>query len=442
MTERTPQFDMSFFKSRREEMAKAIGTDAALILPSHPNFIRNNDVHHSYRQDSNLFYATGFEEPESIFILRPGKTPETIMFVLPKDVVRETWDGFRYGIEGTKQHFNIDEVYEIDEFKNVLPDLLQDVGKVYFKQNYYSHVDSIFQMALDTLRERFDRSGKGLPAIFDTTEMMGELRVKKTDYELDQMRKACEISAKAHLEVMKAIKPGMNERALHGLFIKSIMEQGASREGYGTIVASGNSANTLHYVFNDQPCNDGDLLLIDAGAEYHYYSGDITRTYPVNGKFTGVQKRIYQRLLDIQKEICNMVKPGESKKSLQDRALDLLVDLMIDEKLLKGEKENIIETGQYRKFYPHGIGHFLGMDVHDAGLNYTEGSPRLLEPGMVMTIEPGIYIPKSTENIPDELRGIGIRIEDNLVITETGHENMTSGVPKEVNELEDIIGKS
>ena len=238
------------------------------------------------------------------------------------------------------------------------------------------------------------------------------------------------------------MQPGLNERAIHGLFIQEIMARGAAREGYGTIVAGGDNATTLHYVFNDQPLNDGELLLIDGGGEYKYYTGDITRTYPINGQFTEVQKRIYQKVLSLQKSLVAAVKPGVTMADLQEKAIETLVDVMVEEKVLKGTRAEILESKSYQKYYPHGIGHWLGSDVHDGGLAKIDDQPRSLEPGMCFTIEPGLYFPENDEAVPSELRGIGIRIEDNILVTEAGHENLTSHVPKEVDELQSIVGSS
>jgi Xaa-Pro aminopeptidase len=255
-------------------------------------------------------------------------------------------------------------------------------------------------------------------------------------------RRACEISSEAHVEVMRATKPGVNERALHGVFLRAIMERGCAREGYGTIMASGNGATTLHYVFNDQPCRAGDLLLVDAGGEFNYFTGDITRTYPVSGKFNPTQKRVYQKVLDLQKQLVAAVRPGTTRDLLQKQCIAGLTEIMIEEKLLTGRKEELIEKREFAKFYPHGVGHWLGMDVHDAGVIDINGEPRPLEPGFVLTIEPGLYVPENTPGVPDELRGLGIRIEDNILVTETGHENLTAKCPKEIDELEALIGRA
>lgn len=436
---RTPQFNMNLFKERRQKLAQLI-QGSALVLPAHPEQIRNFDVHHPYRQDSNLFYLTGFEEPESILVFRPGKKPETVLFVRDKNVERETWDGFRYGPQAAAEKFFIDEVHSVSKFEEIAVSLLQEVEKIYYTLFKDDEFDKVFARVLHGVKTKKRRSGKGLLPIYDAYPLLGELRVKKSAEELAVLRRACEITADAHLAVMKQVKPGMNEREVHGLFVYEAFKRGAQREGYGTIVASGANATTLHYVFNDQVLKAGDFLLIDAGAEYQYYTGDITRTYPVGGRFSEAQRRLYGKLLKVQKELIQMVKPGLPFQKLQETTIASLVDVMLEERLLTGNKAQLIESQAYTKYYPHSVSHYLGMDVHDAGMYEVNGQSRILESGIVFTIEPGIYIPYNDSTAPAELRGLGIRIEDNILVTETGHEVLTSGAPKEIAELEDLIG--
>ncbi|MEK6555871.1 MAG: aminopeptidase P family protein [Bdellovibrionota bacterium] len=437
---RTPQYDMNIFKDRRTELARRM-RGAVLILASNPHVIRNNDVHYPYRQDSNFFYLTGFEESDSIFIFRPGLQPETVMFVQPKDPLRETWDGFLYGPEATKNLFGIEEVYTIDKFEEMLPKLVKDTERLLYSLFWNTEVDKAILKTVQNVAVSRSRSNKGNLAIEDSRVVLGEMRIKKSAAELNFMRNACKASSEAHVEVMKACKPGINERALHGVFMRAIMERGAAREGYGSIVASGASATTLHYTFNDQPCKDGDILLIDAGGEFNYYTADITRSYPVNGKFSPAQKRVYGKILDVQKKLVAAVKPNETRENIQKKAIDGLVDIMMDENLLRGAKADIIEKKSFLKYYMHGVGHWLGLDVHDAGLTEIGGEPRPLEEGVCLTIEPGLYIPFDDQDAPKELRGFGVRIEDNILVTATGHENFTSLCPKEIDELEAVIGK-
>ncbi len=437
---RRPHFDMNVFKERRARLS-GMAPGAAIILRSHPEMMRQYDVDHHYRPDSNLFYLTGWEEPESVFVFRPGQTPESVLFVRRKDVFRETWDGFRYGPEAAATEFRMDKTYLIDELDAVLPELLKPVARVYYHFNVDPDFDRRFLGLMEKFRVSLGRTGRGCLPIHDSWELLGEMRVKKEPYEAGVLRKACEITANAHVEVMRAVKPGMNERQLHGLFVGSAFRQGASREGYNSIVAGGAGATTLHYVFNDQVLRDGDLLLIDAGAECEYFTGDVTRTYPVNGRFTEAQKRVYEAVLKVQKDVIAMIKPGLPFTKLQEATIGWLVDAMLDLKLLKGDKRQIIDAGDFRKYYPHGVGHWLGMDVHDAGLYVIDGAPRPIEPGMVFTVEPGLYVPANDASAPAEYRGIGIRIEDDILVTADGCENMTAAAPKEIAELEEIVGK-
>ncbi|MCB0386223.1 MAG: aminopeptidase P N-terminal domain-containing protein, partial [Bdellovibrionales bacterium] len=403
---RKPKHDMSIFKERRARLAEKI-SGGALITPAAPEYIRNNDVHHPYRQDSNLFYLTGFEEPESVLVFRPGKDPETVMFVRNKDILRETWDGFRYGADGVQSEFGIDKAYLIEDFEKEAPALLDPVDKIYYTLFHDIEFDEKIGRILLAIKDMRRRSGKGLLPISDALPIIGEMRLIKSDHEAEILRTACRITAEAHVELMKYIRPGMNERRLQGRFAYEIMKRGAAREGYGTIVAGGPSATTLHYVFNDQNLRAEDLVLIDAGGEFEFYTGDITRTFPVGGKFSAPQKRLYQKVLDVQKQIIEMIRPGLQFSSLQDKTIEGLVEIMLDEGLVAGSKSEIIEKGEFRSYYPHGVSHWLGMDVHDAGMIEVGGESRVLEAGMAFTVEPGLYIPYDDPKAPAELRGIG-----------------------------------
>ena len=436
---RKPNLDMQIFKKRRELLAQKT-QGSAVIIPAHPEMLRNNDVHHPYRQDSSLFYFTGFEEPESVLVFRPGLNPEYVLFVRPKDVLRETWDGFRYGQEGAQQAFGVDKTFLITDIATVLPDLLKPVDRVYYKLFENHEFDRVFTEALAKVRLSQGRSNLGLLPIMDSSEIIGEMRLKKAPEEIAWLRKACEITSRGHLAGMKFTRPGVNELQLSGTIEHSFRMLGSPRNGYHPIVASGPSATTLHYNFNDQECKDGDLVLVDMGAEYNYFTGDITRTYPVNGKFTPVQKRFYQVVLNVQKEILNLVKPGLLFKDLQETAISLLTTGLLELGILRGPKELIIEQARFKKYYPHGVSHWLGMDVHDAGLYKVGGLSRPIEEGMCFTIEPGLYVPLDDTEAPKEYRGLGVRIEDNILVTANGCENMTSLAPKEVSEIEALVG--
>lgn len=429
------------FAERRQKLAKQIG-GSALILAAHPEQIRNHDVHHAYRQDSNFYFLTGFEEPDSILLFRPGMEPETCLFVRKKNRERETWDGFRFGPEGTQVEFEIDKVYPIEEFKKVAADYLKGVESLYYRCNKNPEVDASVNEVLQTLSQSQGRTGIGILTVHDADQLLGEMRVIKSEYDLKNMRRACEISAESHVEVMAATRPGKSERELQGLFIYETAKRGSLREGYGGIFASGANATTLHYVFNDQVLKSGDLLLVDAGAEFNYFTGDITRTYPINGKFNQEQAEVYEAVLKVQKTLIDHIKPGVPFQELHEMGSSLLTDVMLSLGLISGRKEDIIKANEHRKYYPHGIGHYLGLDVHDAGLyiNKVDKSPRKLEEGMVFTIEPGIYIPADDEGVSKHYRGIGIRIEDNILVTSRGCENLSILAPKEIADLERVIG--
>lgn len=423
------------FQDRRKKLASLI-PGSALILPAWPEYIRNHDGHFRYRQESNMLYLTGFDEPGSCLIFRPGQSPETVLFVREKNVERETWDGFRFGPEGAKRAFGVDEAYTIDQIEEIAPRLLKSCEKVYYSLFKNKEFDPVFGKIMNGVKSLNSRSGLGVLPIEDAYSLLGELRMKKTEVEVEALKKACEISAKAHVEVMKAARPGVSERELHGLFLYSVMKQGAFGEAYNGIFAAGSNAVTLHYNFNENLLKEGDLFLVDAGAEYLYYSGDITRTYPVSGRFADPQKAIYQGVLNVQKKLIEMIKPGLLHSKLQEETISGLVDVLIENKILKGSKDEVIETASYRKYYPHGVSHLLGLDTHDAGGLIIRGKARPIEPGWTFTIEPGLYIPADDESAPKEFRGIGVRIEDDILVTENGALNMTSLAPKEISELE------
>lgn len=436
---RKPPMNVEFFKNRRRQLAQLM-PGSAIVLPSWPEYYRNADNHFNYRAESNLYYLTGFEEPECCFVMRPGKNPETILFVREKNVERETWDGFRFGVDGAREAFAMDQTYPISEMKKMLPGLLRGCDRVYYPLFRNKEFDEIMGEALIGIYGWRPRYGLGLPPIEDAYSLVGEMRIRKSDEEIEAMRLAGSITAEAHIEMMKATKPGVTERTLHGIFIKAIMERGAYGEAYGGIVATGNNATTLHYRFNESVLQAGQLILIDCGAEYLNYSGDITRTFPVSGKFSPVQKRIYEKVLKVQKNIVAMVRPGLPHLELQNATVRQLTEVLVEEKILPGSVEENIRTLAYQKYYPHGVSHLLGLDTHDSGILQVRGESRPLEAGWALTIEPGLYFPANDTSIPEEFRGIGIRIEDDVVVTADGCENLTKAVPKEVDEMESLIG--
>jgi len=436
---RKARINVDFYKARRRRLAQLI-PGCAVVLPAWPEQYRNADMHYVYRPESSLYYLSGFEEPESVMVFRPGRTPETVMFVRNKNLLMETWEGFRFGIDGAKDVFGYDKVYAYEDFEKVAPELLRGSERIYYTMFRNKEFDEVFGRAMINVHGWRAKQGQAMPPVEDANALMGEMRIRKTEEEIEAMRLASSISAEAHVEVMKQVKAGVSERALHGLFIKEIMDRDAFGEAYGGIVATGNNATTLHYRFNESTLKAGEMLLIDAGAEYLYYSGDITRTYPVNGKFSPVQKRVYSKILKLQKELCAMVKPGVIFADLQKYTIAESCKILVEEKALTGTPEEVQRSGAYTKYYPHGVSHLLGLDTHDLGALVSKGEPRAIEAGWCLTIEPGLYFPANDTSLPEELRGMGIRIEDDVLVTTDGCEVMTKGVPKEIDEMEALIG--
>ena len=421
--------------------------NAVAILPANSEALRNSDVHFYFRQESSFYYLTGFDEPDAIAVFRniAGKK-EYILFVRPKDLEKEIWTGFRAGVEGAKSVFKADRAYTIDEFESQFLNLVSGADKVFYSfaktqnKNGVELLDQKMIRLLDHYRQSLGRTGKPQLPIYDTQMILGEMRIFKSPEEIERMRRVSLITALAHKETMCVTKPGLNERQIEGFIEFQFKNRGADRMGYNSIVASGSNATVLHYVENNRMMKDGELLLIDAGAEMEYYGADITRTFPVSAKFSKEQKEIYSIVLEIQKECVRMARPGATLTSIHQFAVDALTDAMLKLNFLNGDKKQIIQSLQYKKYYPHGTGHLLGMDVHDVGLYQTDGKPRLLEPGMIFTVEPGFYVLAQDNSVPANYRGIGIRIEDDVLITAEGHEVLTKEVPKEVSDLESIIG--
>lgn len=437
---RKAPMNIEFFKARRRRLAQLI-PNCTIVLPAWPEQYRNADNHFNYRAESNLYYLTGFEEPECCLVFRPGRTPETVMFVREKNVERETWDGFRFGVQGSKQVFGFDQTYNIHDFEKYAPELLKGSEKVYYTMFRNKAFDEIFGRVMIEVNGGWRaKYGLGLASIEDAYSLIGELRIQKTEEEAEVLRRVGAITAEAHIEMMKATKPGVTEKALHGLFLKSVMDRGASTEAYGGIVATGNNATTLHYRFNDATLEAGQMVLIDCGAEYLNYSGDITRTFPVNGRFSVAHKRVYEKVLKIQKELIEMCRPGLPHMELQRFTIKNLTQILIEEGLLKGNVDENVRSLSYQKYYPHGVSHLLGLDTHDSGALQIKGESRPMEAGWCITIEPGLYFPESDPNVPADLKGLGIRIEDDILVTADGCEVLTKGVPKEVSEMESLIG--
>lgn len=430
----------SVYKKRREQLLYA-NPASAFLFPSHPLTLRNPDVHYPWRQESNFFYLSGFEEPESCLLLVPDEKdpakPRTILFVMERHKKMEIWTGERFGVDRAQKIFGADEAYPIGELKERLPKLLKRAERLYYRMHLDERMDRGVLGALETHRSSQGRSGRGILPIQDPMVPLGEMRLFKSKEEVEDQRKACQITAQAHRQAMQVTRPGMNEFEIEALINYEFRRSGCAREGYGSIVAGGKNACCLHYVSNNEELKDGDLLLIDAGGEYNYYTADITRTFPVGKKFTPTQAKVYDLVLLAQKEAIAVAKPGKRFDDIHQRACEVLVEGLMDWGILKGAtRDELIDQARHSKYYPHRTGHWLGIDVHDVGAYSRDGDSRQLEPGMILTVEPGLYFQPDETDYPEEFRGIGIRIEDDVLITAGGNEVLTQDVPKERSEIE------
>lgn len=423
------------YADRRARALDRIGPQAILLLPSTPTYIRNNDVEHEYRPDSDLHYLTGFIEPGSLLALAHGDSPFT-MFVRPRDLAREIWDGSRVGVDGARALFGANASYDIAELDAKLADLLLDRKQLYYAIGRDRAMDERVLGALSAARRRA-RKGRIAPTeIIEPSTVLHELRWLKDEAEIATMQRAADISRKAFERVLDVLRPEMHEYEIEAELRGAFRRNGSERCAYEPIVASGANACTLHYVSNDRRMEDGELLLIDAGAESACYASDVTRTFPINGRYTAPQRLVYDAVLAAQKAAINAVRPGVSLLDVHAIAVRSLAQSMLDLRLLEGSIDELIEKEDYKRYYMHGTSHWLGMDVHDVGRDWINGEPRGFEPGCVLTVEPGLYIRADDEHAPAELRGIGVRIEDDVLVTADGCRVLTAHIPKEPDEIE------
>jgi Xaa-Pro aminopeptidase len=425
-------------KNRREAFMQKIRGGVA-ILPSAPPAYFNHDTEYKYRQESNLLYLTGFDEPDSVCVIAPDHPEhQYILFVRPRDPERETWVGRRLGVEGVKAHFGVDEAYPITEFDEKIVGYLEKADVIY----YSFGLDDTFNQKIIKLLRRFSRlrfrDGCGPNTVIDPTEILGEMRLIKDVEELKHIRRAAEISAEAHIAAMQATRPGVCEYELEAL-INSTFRRYNGSPAFPTIVASGENATILHYITNNCEIRDGDLVLIDAGCEQEHYCGDITRTFPANGKFTDLQREIYQLVLDVELAIIDLIRPGVSIDAPNKKATELLTEGMLQLGLLEGDKEKLIKDEKQKQFYMHRVGHMLGLDAHDQNKIRDGEEHKTFQPGMVTTVEPGLYISPDSEGVEPKFLGIGVRIEDDVLVTESGCEVLTARVPKTIDEIERLM---
>lgn len=425
---------------RRAELLEQLPDNSVALLPANAELIRNNDAEYPFRQHSNFLYLTGFNEPDALLVMRKqGNSNESILFVRPRDPGAEIWTGYRAGPEGAVQQYGFDQAFSVDEIASKLPELIDGAEFI----AYPMHENKAFSaQVFDWMAAQAQkvRMGLGAPeAAIDLADYIHEMRLVKTPEELVIMREAGRISAEGHIAAMKGAKPGAYEYQLEAEILHTFVRQGARFPAYNSIVGGGANACILHYIENNRQINDGDLVLIDAGAELHGYAGDITRTFPVNGRFTGEQRAVYDIVLDAMQVAIDELRVGNHCKTFHEKATRVLTQGMVDLGLLQGDIDGLIESGAHRRYFMHGTGHHIGLDVHDVGRYKLDGEWRMWQPGMATTVEPGLYIGPNDERAPEGFRGIGIRIEDDLVITDGEPENLTAQVPKTADDIEALM---
>ncbi|XKM13218.1 Xaa-Pro aminopeptidase [Orbaceae bacterium ac157xtp] len=426
--------------TRRQKFFDQMLDNSVAIFFAAPEQVRSNDTHYPYRQNSDFWYLTEFNEPESVLVLikENDKHCKTIIFNRTKDVTAEIWTGIRLGQENALKALNVDEAYPFDQITTELPTILSRKEALYHAFELYSYADNVIKEVMHSLRNGLRLNLRAPHGVIDWRPMLHEMRLFKSEHEITLMRKAGKISALGHIRAMQTCRPNMYEYQLEAEILHEFAKHGARHPSYNTIVGGGNNGCILHYENNDQPLHNGDLVLIDAGCEYNYYAGDITRTFPINGKFTEPQRAIYSIVLESQKQAIKLFKPGVSIKQVNDEVIKIMVTGLVKFGIMHGNIDELIKNKAINDFYMHGLGHWLGIDVHDVGDYKSIGRERMLEPGMVITVEPGIYINKNA-NVPEQFKGIGIRIEDNIVITENGNEVLTSDAPKEIADIEQLM---
>ncbi|WAL60349.1 aminopeptidase P N-terminal domain-containing protein [Thermocoleostomius sinensis] len=432
----------SEYAQRREQFMAKIGKGTA-VFRSAPMAVMHNDVEYNFRQDSDFFYLTGFNEPSAVAVLAPHHQDHRfILFVQPKDLEKETWTGYRVGVDAAKEQFAADAVYSIDELSEKLPQYLEKADRIYYHLGRDKAFNETILKHWQRLLAIYPKKGIGPTAIEDPAPLLHPMRQIKSTIELERMRKAADIAAEAHNRARAFAQPGRFEYEVQAEIEHTFRLRGAMGPAYPSIVASGANACVLHYTENTRQMQDGELLLIDAGCAYDYYNSDITRTFPVGGAFTSEQQAIYEIVLEAQLQAIAHVHPGNPYNQVHDTAVRVIVQGLLDLGLLCGDMDEIIKDEKYKPFYMHRTGHWLGLDVHDVGVYQHGETPHTLEPGQVLTVEPGIYISpyiKPAEGQPEidpRWHGIGVRIEDDVLVTSTGHEILTAAVPKRVDEIQ------
>ena len=415
------------FGERRTRVFTQMQPNSALLIFSEIEKRRNNDCTYPFRQDSYFWYLTGFNEPNAaLLLLKTEQAEKAIIFLRPRDPLLETWNGRRLGVERAPQQLNVNEAYSIEELATVLPKILKNLTALYHVPEIHTWGDKLVTESAVSFNE-----------ILDWRPMLSEMRLIKSPNEIRLMQQAGQITALGHIKAMQTTRPNRFEYEIESDILHEFNRHCARFPSYNAIVAGGSNACILHYTENNQPLKDGDLVLIDAGCEFAMYAGDITRTFPVNGKFSQPQREIYELVLKAQKRAIELLVPGNSIKQANDEVIRIKTQGLVDLGILKGDVDTLIEQQAYRQFYMHGLGHWLGLDVHDVG-SYGQDKQRILEIGMVITVEPGIYISEDAD-VPEQYKGIGVRIEDNLLMTEYGNKILTAAAPKEIADIENLM---
>ncbi len=424
--------------TERRQRLQARMQHGIAVIPTAPEVARNADAHYDYRHDSHFYYLSGFAEPEAVLVILSGDKAQSILFCREKNLEREIWDGFRYGPEAACAHFGFDAAYPIAQLDEKLVELMGNQPALFYPVGADAAWDARILKLREAVKEKARTGIRAPNEIRDVREALNEMRLFKDAHELDIMRRAAAISCAAHRRAMRSTRPGQFEYEIEAEFLHEFCRHGARQPSYTSIIAGGGNACTLHYVGNNARLNDGDLLLIDAGCELDSYASDITRTFPVNGKFSAAQKEVYEIVLAAQAAAIAAAQPGKHWNDPHDAALRVLAQGFIDLKLCQGSLESVLETESYKQYYMHRTGHWLGMDVHDVGEYKTGEQWRELQPGMTLTVEPGCYI-RPADNVPRELWNIGIRIEDDVLITAGGNEVLTQDAPKTVADIETLM---
>ena len=435
-----PSLPAAEFAQRRHQLMEQMSSNSIAILPTSPVCNRNNSVDYAYRPNSDFYYLSGFDEPEAVLVLIPGREHgQYILFCRERDPARELWDGLRAGQEGAIRDFYADDAFPISDIDEILPGLLEGRDRVYYSVGKNLVFDQQLMDWVNTIRSKA-RLGASPPKEFVMLDhLLHDMRLYKSAAEVAQMQHACDISARAHIRAMQAARPSIYEYQLEAELDYEFRKSGAHFSAYSSIVAGGSNACILHYINNNQPVQDGELVLIDAGCEINCYASDITRTFPVNGRFSPEQKALYEIVLEANLAAIDCVQPERHWNEPHEASVRVITAGLVRLGLLHGDVDALIAAEAYRDFYMHRAGHWLGLDVHDVGDYKVGGEWRVLEPGMCLTIEPGIYVAQDNLNVDARWRGIGIRIEDNVVVTQHGHHVLTHGVPKTVDEIEALM---